>query len=109
MQDAEPFLQRDELPNYRSQWIAEEVFIPRRQACTLLSGEDSDGGGLSSLENYGPLMTFTSPFHPLVTKEGRKNEFARATGLLTPTFNCCADGLYLLNTKYLVVSTSGIR
>ena len=101
--DAEPFLQRDELPNYRAQWIGEEVFIPRRQACTLFKGmtpmtEAFHPGELRTLE------TFTSPFiewaHKLLAQMDSLEQLTA-----DPHFELLREGLYLLNTRYLITSS----
>ena len=99
-----PFSQRDELPNYRAHWIATDLNIFRRQACMLYEGatpiaEAFHPGELRTLE------TFTQPFTDW--SQGLLERMESPDQLTAhPQYELLRDGLYLLNTRYLIASSN---
>ena len=100
---ARPFLERGELPNYRAQWIGEGVYPTLRKACMLTLGktpiaEAFHPGELRTLE------TFTKPFiawaHKVLPRVKSFTEFDNH-----PHYDLLITGFYLLNTRYLIVSS----
>ena len=104
---AAPFAQRDELPSYRAQWIATDLNIFRRQACMLFEGSTPIAEAFHP-GDLRTLQTFTQPFtdwaHELL-------ERMESTEQLTshPRYELLRDGLYLLNTRYLIVSSNRVK
>ena len=99
---AAPFSERDELPNYRVHWIGKGVYSYKRQAYPLYLGatpiaEAFHPGELRTLE------TFTKPLtdwaHKLLTQMESPEQLTTH-----PQFELLRDGLYLLNTRYLIAS-----
>ena len=100
---AEPFLKRGELPNYRAQWIGEGVYPTLRKACILYLGktpiaEAFHPGELRALE------TFTKPFtawaHKVLPRIKSLDEFNNHS-----RYDLLETGFFLLNTRYLMVSS----
>ncbi len=100
---AAPFLQRDELPNYRAHWIATGLNIYRRQACMLHEGATPIAEAFHPGE-LRTLATFTRPFtdwaHALLAQMDSPEQLTAH-----PHFELLREGLYFLNTRYLIAST----
>ena len=101
------FFRRDELPNYRAHWISTGLNIFRRQACMLFEGstpiaEAFHPGELRTLE------TFTQPLtgwaHELLAQVESADQLTAH-----PQYELLRDGLYFLNTRYLIASSGGNR
>ncbi|MDE0554086.1 MAG: hypothetical protein OXI24_07730, partial [Candidatus Poribacteria bacterium] len=101
-----PFSERGELPNYRVHWLSKEVYHAYRMAYPLFM----HGTPISEAFHPGELRTrstFTDPFLQaarylapnLVAKPDRFNTNETEMVLLR-------TGFYLLNTRYLVLSSN---
>ena len=104
---AAPFAQRDELPNYRAHWVAAGLNIYRRQACMLHEGATPIAEAFHPGE-LRTLGTFTRPFtdwaHALLAQMESPEQLTAH-----PQFELLRDGLYLLNTRYLIASSNQNR
>ena len=102
-----PFSQRGELPSYRAQWIATGLNIFRRQSCMLYDGATPIAEALHPGE-LRTLQTFTQPFtgwaHGLLERMESPEQLTAH-----PQFELLRDGLYLLNTRYLIASSNRMK
>ncbi len=100
---AAPFIERDELPHYRAQWIGEDVYTPKRRTSVLLSGmpiaEAFHPGELRTLGTF--VYPFTGWAHTLLPKLESLEQFNAH-----PYRNPLIAGFYLLNTRWLIVTSN---
>ena len=103
---ATPFMERDELPNYRAQWIGEGVYPAKRRASMLYYG----AAPIAGTDHPGELRTavdFIEPFtdwaHTLLPQMESVEQFKAH-----PRRDPLMAGFYLLNTRY-VLATSNQR
>ena len=100
---AASFSQGNELPSYRAHWIATGLNPFRRQACMLFEGSTPIAEAFHPGE-LRTLQTFTQPFtdwaHELLE---RMESLEQLTA--HPRYELLRDGLYLLNTRYLIASS----
>ncbi len=102
-----PFSQRGELPSYQAQWIATGLNIFRRQSCMLYDGATPIAEALHPGE-LRTLQSFTQPFtdwaHGLLERMESPEQLTSH-----PQYEFLREGLYLLNTRYLIVSSGQNR
>ena len=101
---AAPFAQREELPNYRAHWMATGLNLYRRQACMLFEGSTPIAEAFHPGE-LRTLQTFTQPFtdwaHGLLERMVSPERLTSH-----PQYEFLREGLYLLNTRYLITSSN---
>lgn len=98
-----PFLKQGVLPSYRAHWIGEGVYYHKRQAYPLFVGatpiaEAFHPGELRTLEAF--THPFTNWAHALLAPIELPEHLTSH-----PQFELLRDGLYLLNTRYLIASS----
>lgn len=95
-----PFTARDELPNYRVQWIAKDMFSYYRMAYPIFISETPISEAFHPAELrvrsafVAPFLHFARDLAPALTAE--PNQFFDHKSL--------TEGLYLLNTRYAFLS-----
>ena len=100
---AAPFLQRDELPEYRAHWVGPGLYSYKRQAYTLYLGATPISEAFHPGE-LRTLQTFTQPFTGWAnTLIGRMDSLEQLKA--HPLYKLLSDGLYLLNTRYLIADS----
>ncbi len=103
---ATPFMERDELPNYRAQWIGEGVYPAKRRASMLyygavpIAGTDHPGELRTAVDFIEP---FTDWAHSLLPQMESVEQFEAH-----PHRDLLMAGFHLLNTRY-VLATSNQR
>ena len=102
--EATPFRERDELPNFRAQWIGEGVYTPLRRAHMLYMGatpivETFHPGELRTFGTF--IRPFTDWAHSLLP------EVESPEQLLThPHFDLLKVGFQLLNIRHVIATSS---
>ncbi len=102
---ATPFIERDELPNYRAHWIGEGVYVFKRRARMLYMGatpiaEAFHPGELRTLNTF--IYPFTDWAHSLLPEMESLEQFLQAH----PYRDQLMAGFYLLNTRWVIATSN---
>ena len=102
-EEARPFAEQGDLPNYRAQWIAEGIYPSLRVARMLYIGETPVAETLHPGE-LRTLATFTRPFtewaHGLLPEMESVEQLK-----VHPDRHSLLAGFHLLNTRHLTVTS----